>query len=97
MTIYAELNANKIVVNVIVADQEFIDNETETDQYIILTNGGIGFTYDAVNKVFIAPQPYPSWTLNSDFEWQPPTPQPPPPPNTYWNENTQSWKVFEKI
>ena len=93
MTIYAELNADNIVINAIVADQEFIDNETETDQYIILTNGGIGFTYDAVNKVFIAPQPYPSWTLDNNFEWQPPTPQPPPPPLTYWDEQQEKWVI----
>ena len=90
---YAELNANNIVINVIVADQEFIDKETETDQYIILTNGGIGYTYDAVNEVFIAPQPYPSWTLDSNFEWQPPTPQPPPPPLTYWDEQQEEWVI----
>jgi hypothetical protein len=28
---------------------------------------GIGYTYDAVNDVFIAPQPYPSWALDNDF------------------------------
>jgi hypothetical protein len=37
---------------------------------------GIGFTYDAVNDVFIAPQPYPSWSLDNNFDWQPPTPKP---------------------
>jgi hypothetical protein len=35
---------------------------------------GIGFTYDAVNDVFIAPQPYPSWALDDNFNWQPPSP-----------------------
>jgi hypothetical protein len=28
---------------------------------------GIGYTYDAVNDVFIAPQPYPSWSLDNDL------------------------------
>ena len=37
---------------------------------------GIGYTYDAVNDVFIAPQPYGSWTLDENFDWQPPTPMP---------------------
>jgi hypothetical protein len=35
---------------------------------------GIGYTYDDVNDVFIAPQPYPSWILDNDFNWQAPTP-----------------------
>ena len=37
---------------------------------------GIGYTYDEVNDVFICPQPYGSWNLNSNFDWQPPTPMP---------------------
>ena len=37
---------------------------------------GIGYTYDPVNDVFIAPQPYGSWTLDENFDWQPPTPMP---------------------
>lgn len=35
---------------------------------------GIGFFYDAVNDVFIAPQPYLSWLLDENFDWQPPPP-----------------------
>jgi hypothetical protein len=37
---------------------------------------GIGYSYDLVNDVFIAPQPYPSWSLDENFDWQPPTPRP---------------------
>ena len=37
---------------------------------------GIGYTYDAVNDVFIAPQPFGSWTLDENHDWQPPTPMP---------------------
>ena len=51
---------------------------------------GIGFTYDAVNDVFISPQPYASWTLDNDFNWQPPTPR----PEGFgwsWNEAEQVW------
>ena len=51
---------------------------------------GIGFTYDAVNDVFIAPQPYPSWSLDNNFNWQPPTPRPEG-INWYWNEVKQVW------
>jgi hypothetical protein len=51
---------------------------------------GIGFTYDAVNDVFIAPQPYPSWALDNDFNWQAPTPRPEG-MGWYWNEAKQVW------
>jgi hypothetical protein len=55
---------------------------------------GIGYTYDAVNDNFIAPQPYLSWTLDSNDQWQPPVPQPQAPPQTHWNEELQKWVVL---
>ncbi len=51
---------------------------------------GIGFSYDPVADVFITPQPYPSWLLNEDFDWQPPTPRPEE-DFWYWNEDSLSW------
>lgn len=51
---------------------------------------GIGYTYDPVADVFIAPQPYPSWALDDNHDWQPPKPW----PTTglwHWDENTQDW------
>jgi len=50
---------------------------------------GIGFTYDSVADVFIAPQPYPSWALDSNHDWQPPTPK--PDGNYQWFEPNQQW------
>ena len=37
---------------------------------------GIGYYYDEVADVFVAPQPYPSWTLDANHDWQPPVAQP---------------------
>lgn len=51
---------------------------------------GIGFTYDAINDVFIAPQPYPSWTLDDEFTWQPPKPMPTG-GRFYWSEQDLEW------
>ena len=51
---------------------------------------GIGYSYDSVADVFIAPQPYPSWSLDADHNWQPPTPMPRE-GRWYWNEATLSW------
>lgn len=33
---------------------------------------GQGYTYDADGDVFIPPQPDPSWTLDDNYDWQPP-------------------------
>jgi len=56
---------------------------------------GIGFTYDAEADVFIAPQPYSSWTLDSNHDWQPPTAK--PVGDFHWNESTLSWVVSPVI
>jgi hypothetical protein len=56
---------------------------------------GIGYTYDSVNDVFIAPQPYPSWTLDENFDWQAPTPKPEDDGIYTWNELTLSWDPAE--
>jgi len=50
---------------------------------------GIGYKYDADADVFVAPQPYPSWTLDSNYDWQPPTPK--PEGNYVWFEPNQVW------
>ena len=54
-----------------------------------------GFTYDAVADVFVAPQPYPSWTLDSNHDWQAPTPMPVVGDNKYsWNEDELEWVLI---
>jgi len=54
---------------------------------------GIGYSYNSVADVFIAPQPYPSWSLNNTFDWQAPIPKP---NGTYrWDEDTLSWIEIE--
>lgn len=56
MTVYAQIE-NNIVINVIVADQEFIDILPNSANYVLLTEGGIGWAY--VDGVFIEPPPAP--------------------------------------
>jgi hypothetical protein len=55
---------------------------------------GIGYAYDETNDVFIAPQPFNSWSLDSNFDWQPPTPYPTDGQNYSWNEETQTWDLI---
>jgi hypothetical protein len=52
---------------------------------------GIGYIYDPVVDVFIAPQPYPSWLLDENYDWQAPTPKPEE-GLWYWDEESLTWK-----
>ena len=57
---------------------------------------GIGYTWDATNQVFIAPQPYPSWTLDEAWNWMPPVPYPDDGGMYTWDEETQTWVLIEE-
>ena len=50
---------------------------------------GVGYTYDAVKDQFVAPQPYASWSLDSNNDWQAPTPK--PEGSFIWDEETLAW------
>ena len=96
------------VTEVIVAEQDFINNLDGTWlQTSYNTHGnqhpegrplrgnyaGIGFTYDATNDVFYAPQPYPSWTLNNTtWLWEAPVAYPTDGKLYKWNESITNWE-----
>ena len=53
---------------------------------------GIGYTYDAQRDAFIAPQPYPSWTLDeATCQWNAPVAMPTDGKFYSWDEVTQTW------
>ena len=54
---------------------------------------GIGYTYEPIADVFIAPQPFASWSLDSNFDWQPPVQKP---EGFYaWDEILGDWVSYE--
>lgn len=104
MSYFALLNEKNIVVDVLRGRQEDDGKEQElserTGQTYKQTSfnnqirkqfAGIGFTYDPVADVFIAPQPFPSWTLDDQHDWQPPTPRPEG-HGWIWSEENQQWE-----
>jgi hypothetical protein len=52
---------------------------------------GIGSTYDAVADVFIARQPYPSWSFDENYDWQAPIERPADGKDYSWDEANQVW------
>jgi hypothetical protein len=52
---------------------------------------GIGYTFDADNDVFYAPQPFPSWVLDEAYNWQAPHQAPDDGEEYGWDEETGGW------
>lgn len=107
MKYFAKVDDNNVIENVIVLEDEvengelFITETLKLDGRWLLTEAETGFrkqmasmrgTYDEKNDVFITPQPFPSWSLNESFDWEPPIPEPETP--HYWDEETLNWVKF---
>ena len=56
---------------------------------------GIGYGWDGTG--FYSPQPYPSWTLDEAYQWQPPVPYPIDDKRYTWNETLGAWVEFTQI
>jgi hypothetical protein len=57
---------------------------------------GIGMSYDPNRDEFVDIQPYPSWQLDENNNWQSPIPE--PTDGLYeWDESTQSWRELSFI
>lgn len=88
MAHWAELDENNIVIQVLVTDnndpngdegyQWLVDNlggrwvQTSYNGNFRKQFAGIGYTYNEEHDVFVAPQPYETWTLTESFDWTPP-------------------------
>ena len=55
---------------------------------------GVGYTYEEARDIFIPAKQYPSWILDEDIKWNPPTPYPDDDTEIYtWDETTTSWII----
>ena len=105
MSHFAEIDKDGIVQRVIVAEQDFINSGAVGDSFNWVQTSyndnfrkqfaGIGFTYYKAKDKFIAPQPYPSWSLDSKDDWQPPTAMPDDGKRYAWDEDSKTWKERE--
>jgi hypothetical protein len=105
MSHFAKIDSDNTVTQVIVAEQDFINSGKVGDSFLWVQTSynnnfrkqcaGVGYTYDKANDVFISPKPYPSWTLDASFDWQPPTAMPTDDKRYDWNEDTKAWDETE--
>ena len=107
MAHFAEIDSQGVVLRVIVVADEHEENgpewcnnllggtwvQTSYNNRIRKQYAGIGFRYDADADVFVAPQPFHSWTLDSNHDWQPPFPKPSDGGLYFWDESSLSWVV----
>ena len=112
MAHFAQINENNVVVNVLVVpdDQEhrgqaFLADDlglggtwvqTSYNNNIRNRYAMIGGTYDPVNDVFIDIKPFDSWSLDDNYNWQPPTPYPDDGNLYSWNEDNQRWDLYTR-
>jgi hypothetical protein len=108
MSHFAEIDLDNKVTRVLVGDnndptgdegyQWLIDNlggtwiQTSYNGNIRGTYAGIGYSYNAAEDIFIAPQPYPSWVRTGLF-WDAPTPMPTDGARYSWVEADLNWQV----
>jgi len=106
MSHFAEIDENNIVIRVVVASQDVIDSgilgnpvnfiQTSYNNNIRKKFAGIGFKYDDINDIFIEPQPYKSWILNNNHEWESPVQIPTDGKNYTWSEEIQNWILMDQ-
>lgn len=106
MAHFAEIdNENKVIRVVVVPNEqehrgeEFLRDDLQLGGRWIQTSfnnrirrryAAIGFVYDSENDVFIEPKPFPSWSLDSNFDWQAPVLRPEN-TNVIWDELRRGW------
>lgn len=83
----AVIDATGQVIAINVHDDDYVPTFYERE---VSGAAWVGGRYLSDADVFIPPKPFPSWTLDADHEWQPPTPMPEE-GRWYWDEATLSW------
>jgi hypothetical protein len=112
MAHYAFLNENNIVTEVIVGiDETDLTHDWETfygelrnqvckrtsyNNKIRGTYAAVGYSYNADEDIFIAPQPYPSWHRVGSF-WDAPVAYPTDGKMYNWHEDLGAWVEAETV
>ena len=79
---------NGLVVNIEVATDEWVAEQNNEFLFIESTAGvSIGAQWNGTK--FILVQPFSSWTLDANNDWQAPSQK--PEGNFYWDESSLSW------
>jgi hypothetical protein len=102
MAHFAKLDNNKVVTEILVAKQDFINSgamgdifrwvQTSYNNNFRKNYAGIGFTYDIGRDAFIPPKIFSSWVLNeTTCQWEAPVAYPDDGKVYEWYEPTTEW------
>lgn len=70
--------------------------QTSYNSTIRKNYAGIGYIYDPIADHFFAPQPFPSWVLDENAQWQPPVTMPVEEGKVFaWDEPSLSWVILD--
>jgi hypothetical protein len=111
MAHFAEIDSTNTVLRVIVVADEHETNgaewcnsllggtwvQTSYNNNIRKQYAGIGYSYDESADVFVAPQPFPSWSLDENYDWQAPIDYPADGKIYSWDETNQVWVELPAI
>jgi len=96
---FAQLNKDKVVERVIVADSlewcvenlggEWVETYMEGEK----NYAGVWCTYNSDKGNFVAPKPFESWSLNEKDEWVSPIER--KVGDVSWNEASQKWSSLD--
>lgn len=106
MSHWAEIDDSNIVLRVLVGNNNEADEgeafmnslggkwvKTSYNGNIRKNFAGIGYTYREDIDAFVAPQPYPSWTLDENAKWVAPVAYPTDGLMYEWDETNKDWKA----
>jgi len=97
---FAQIDDNNIVTSVHVVTRGFLEENPErypgvwVETFVDVPTkkyAAIGYTYNAVADVFIAPKPFASWLLDENYDWQAPIDYPADGKFYSWDESNQVW------
>ena len=74
------------------------DGEPDNKTPLRKNYAGIGYKYDSDLNAFVPPQPFPSWTLNTQScLWEPPIPMPSSGGPFAWFEENRQWIAIPSL
>lgn len=100
-----QIDSNNIIINVFEVNSSWSYASDQRSTIGLQGAPEMGNVYDSDQNACYNPQPFDSWSLDSDWNWQPPVQ--PNRSETHdtngariqiieWNENTTSWDVIEQ-